>query len=132
MIGRRPMIAQEAVGAPERTLALLGLARKAGRLAVGATAVAKLVRQGANPVVVLAGDAGAGLKRRVLRMRPVRGFVIGLVNRRDLAERLGRGDLAVVAVTDRGFVRGLIEIGVVEAGSEDRAAASNRHDDGRR
>ena len=123
MIERRPIQSACGLDAAERVLALLGLARRAGRLAVGATSVEKLVRQGARPVIVLASDAGSNQQRRVLRWQPIRGVVVGLVRRCDLARQFGRGDLAVVAVADAGFVRGLIELGVV-AGHEMTAASS--------
>ena len=48
----------------ERVLGLLGLARRAGRLAMGATAVEKLVRHGRPPVVIIARDAGENQRRR--------------------------------------------------------------------
>lgn len=103
----------EAAARAERVLALLGLARRAGRLAVGATAVQKMVKSGARPIVVLARDAGAGQRGRCRNLRPVRGLVDGCLTRADLARQLGRADLAVVAVADRGFVQGLLELGVV-------------------
>ena len=46
-------------GRREKLLSLLGLAQRGGKLAVGARAVEKLVKQGQKPVVVLATDAGA-------------------------------------------------------------------------
>jgi hypothetical protein len=110
--------------ADEHLLALLGLARRAGKLAMGAMAVEKLVRTGARPVVVVARDAGASQRRRWLQMRPVRGFVSDRVGRDGLAQRLGRRDLAVVAVADRGFVNGLRKLGVVAEPNEDSAASS--------
>ena len=110
----------------EPLLGLLGLARRAGLLAVGATAVEKLVRMGRRPVVVIARDASPNQRRRWLALRPVRGHVTGRVTREDLAQRLGRRDLAVVAVSDRGFVRGLIELGVVAEPREDPAASPGR------
>jgi hypothetical protein len=131
MTGPHESLALKMDDAAQRTLALLGLARRAGSLALGGTAVGKMVRQGARPVVILARDAGASQQRRVLNWSPVRGFVTGLVDRQDLAQRLGRGDLSVVAVADAGFVRGLIELGVV-ATSESMTAASSRIDDRRR
>jgi ribosomal protein L7Ae-like RNA K-turn-binding protein len=107
----------------EKVLGLLGLARRAGRLAMGATAVEKLVRQGRPPVVVIARDAGENQRRRLAGLRPVRGLVDTLLDREQLAERLGRKELVVVAVDDPGFVHGLIELGVV-AEPRDGSAAS--------
>ena len=107
----------------ERVLGLLGLARRAGRLAMGATAVEKMVRMGARPVVIVARDAGANMRRRVAAMEPVRGYVNGLLGSEDLAGRLGRQELVLVAVSDPGLVRGLTELGVVEESPEDPAAS---------
>ena len=107
----------------ERVLGLLGLARRAGRLAMGATAVEKLVRQGKPPVLILARNGGESQRRRFASLRPIRGLVDGLLSREDLAGRLGRSELVVVAVNDPGFVRGLIELGVV-AEPRDGSAAS--------
>lgn len=109
-------------GSADKILALLGLARRAGRLAVGATAVEKMVRAGQKPVVVVADDTAAAQRRRWLALRPVRGFVAEGIARDDLAQRIGRGDLTVVAVSDRGFVRGLVELGVVTDPREDSTA----------
>ncbi len=106
-----------AAAAQERLLGLLGLARRAGKLAVGATAVTQLVRSGARPVVVIAGGVGASQHRKLTALRPVRGVVDGLVDRDEMAHRLGRNDLVVVAVADRGFVAGLMELGLVREGS---------------
>jgi ribosomal protein L7Ae-like RNA K-turn-binding protein len=107
----------------ERALGLLGLARRAGKLALGATAVEQLVHRGPPPVVVVARDAGAGQRRRMLALRPVRGHVADLLDRQQLAARLGRNELAVVAVADPGFVRGLQELGVVRDPREDSATS---------
>ena len=107
----------------ERVLGLLGLARRAGRLAMGATAVERLVRQGKPPVLILAHNAGESQRRRFASLRPIRGLVDDLLSREDLAGRLGRAELVVVAVNDPGFVRGLIELGVV-AEPRDGSAAS--------
>lgn len=94
-----------------KLLALLGLARRAGRLAMGASAVEKLVKRGERPLVILAADAGAALALTAQRWQPVRGLVHGPVDGRDLAATLGRDRLAVVATTDPGFVRGIEKLG---------------------
>jgi len=105
-----------------QALGLLGLARRAGRLAVGRTAVEKLVHGGQRPVVIIAADAGRSQREALRRLAPVRGFVDGLIGRADLARQLGRAELVVVAVAEAGFVRGLVELGVVTDSREDSAA----------
>jgi hypothetical protein len=107
----------------EKVLALIGLARRAGRLAVGATAVQKMVRGGGRPVVLVADGTSEQQRRRWLALRPVRGFIAQGIGRDALARRLGRGDLTVVAVADRGFVSGLVDLGVVTEPREDSAAS---------
>ncbi len=74
---------------------------------MGRTAVEVMVRRGREPLVVLASDAGASLAGAVRRLEPVGGLVTGVVDRERLAGALGRRDLAVVAVDDPGFVKGL-------------------------
>jgi len=110
----------------ERLLGLLGLARRAGALAVGASAVEALVRTGKRPVVVLARDTSPNQHRRWLTLRPVRGFVVDHLDRAHLSQRLGRGDLTVVAVADMGFVRGLEQLGVIAEPRMDAAASPGR------
>lgn len=97
----------------ERLLALLGLARRAGKLAVGISAVEHLVHSGARPVVVIAAGIGPAQRRKILALRPVRGVIDGRIDRAMLAQRLGRDELVVVAVADPGFVAGLQELGLV-------------------
>jgi len=107
----------------ESILGLLGLARRAGKLAMGASAVENLVRSGQRPVVVLVRDGSPNQRRRWLNLHPVRGFVNDRLNRADLGQRLGRSDLTIVAVAERGFVRGLMELGVVAEPREDSATS---------
>lgn len=121
---QEPALPQEVIR--ERLLGLLGLARRAGALAVGASAVEAMVRGGKRPVVVLARDTSANQHRRWLTLRPVRGFVVDHLDRADLAQRLGRGDLTVVAVADQGFVRGLEQLGVVAEPRMDAATSERR------
>jgi hypothetical protein len=97
----------------EKALGLLGLARRSGKLAVGASAVEQLVDRGRRPVVVVARDAGPSQRRHLLALQPVRGFVDEAFDRATLAQRFGRGELVVVAVSEPGFVSGLIGLGLV-------------------
>ncbi len=98
-------------GPADRLLGLLGLARRAGKLALGAGAVQDLVRKGRRPLVILARDIGPAQRQRLLRLQPVRGFLLDAVGRDDLGRALGRKELAVVALSDRGFVNGVLALG---------------------
>jgi len=86
---------------------LLGLARRAGKLAMGATAVARMVNGGEKPLVILASDAGSSLRGSAERWEPVAGVVTDVLTSDEMAEAMGRQKLAVMAVADPGFVRGI-------------------------
>ncbi|MFN2372058.1 MAG: ribosomal L7Ae/L30e/S12e/Gadd45 family protein [Candidatus Krumholzibacteriia bacterium] len=94
-----------------RLLGLLGLARNAGRLAMGYNAALDLVNRGGRPVVVVATDAGPGQRGRIARWEPVRLLVADAVTGADLARALGREKLSVVATNDPGFAKGIEQLG---------------------
>lgn len=90
-----------------KLLALLGLANRAGKLAVGYSAVDKMVRRQMRPLIILASDIGASQLGKTQRWEPVAGRLAGAVSGEDLARVLGREKLSVVAVCDSGFVKGI-------------------------
>jgi hypothetical protein len=94
----------------DKLLNLLGLARRAGRLAVGFSAVEKLVRRGERPLVIVAKDIGSSQRAKVARWEPVAGFVDDILTSDDLAARLGREKLVVVGVSDPGFIKGIAKL----------------------
>jgi ribosomal protein L7Ae-like RNA K-turn-binding protein len=95
----------------DKLLGLLGLARRAGKLGMGVSAVEKMVVRGENPMVITATDMGESLKGKVARWEPVRGVVDGVLTGEDMARAFGRDKLAVVAVSDSGFVKGIRKLG---------------------
>jgi ribosomal protein L7Ae-like RNA K-turn-binding protein len=95
----------------DKLIGLLGLARRAGRLGMGFSAVEKMVKRGENPLVITAVDMGESLKGRVSRWEPVRGVVADVLTGEDLARALGRDKLAVVGVSDSGFIKGIRKLG---------------------
>jgi len=100
--------------APARLLSLLGLALRARKLAVGASAVMDLVRRDKRPLVVIAKGVGEGQRERLLRLTPVRGVVLDVVTGDELAKALGRQQLVVVALSDQSFIRGIVGLGLVQ------------------
>jgi ribosomal protein L7Ae-like RNA K-turn-binding protein len=96
----------------DKLIALLGLARRAGRLGMGFSAVEKMVVKGENPLVVTTSDMGDSLKMKVSRWQPVRGVVSGVLTGEEMARALGRDKLAVVGVSDSGFVKGIRKLGL--------------------
>lgn len=94
----------------EQLLGLLGLARRAGKLAVGFSAVEKMVRHGERPLVILATDIGASQRGKVMRWEPVAGFVTDILTGESMARALGRDKLAVVGLSDPGFIKGIAKL----------------------
>jgi len=91
----------------QKLLGMLGLARRAGCLAMGFTAVASQVRRGEAPLVITASDIGSSLKGKVSNWEPLRGTFPNLLTGEELARTLGRDKLSVVGVSDAGFVKGI-------------------------
>ena len=61
--------------------------------------------------MITAADMGESLKGKVSRWEPVRGVVADVLTGEDLARALGRDKLAVVGVSDSGFVKGIRKLG---------------------
>ena len=72
----------------------------------------KMVAKGENPLVITSSDIGDSLKGRVSRWEPVRGIVADVLTGEDMARALGREKLAVVGVSDSGFVKGIRKLGL--------------------
>jgi len=79
---------------------------------MGVSAVEKMVTKGENPLVITSSDIGDSLKGRVSRWQPVRGIVADVLTGEDMARALGRDKLAVVGVSDSGFVKGIRKLGL--------------------
>ena len=89
---------------------LLGLARRAGKVASGDLAVREALARGKAILVLLAQDAGpttAGRFSRLCGQREIDCISIG--SQEELGRALGQSPRAVLAVTDVNFARGLRE-----------------------
>ena len=95
----------------------LGLARRAGKLAMGFTAVETLVRRGESPLVIVASDIGASQKGKVSRWEPVRGSLNDVLTSAEMAQAMGRDKLSVLGVSDAGFVKGIQKLVAGGSGS---------------
>jgi ribosomal protein L7Ae-like RNA K-turn-binding protein len=90
-----------------KLLGLLGLANRAGKLAVGFSAVEKMVRRGQRPLVVTAQGVGTAQLEKIKRWDPVAGLILDALDAASLAAALGRDKLVVVGVADPGFIKGI-------------------------
>ncbi len=91
----------------QKLLALLGLARRAGKLAIGFNAVEQLARKPGRTLVVAASDMGGAQKSKVNRFENLAGLVDDALTGEQMAAAFGRDKLAIVGVDDPGFVKGI-------------------------
>lgn len=105
--------------------ALLGFARKAGKLLLGRSAVAAAVRSEKILLILLAADAPEDLMDKVIgaHLRPT---VIRLsaLHKKELGELLGHKDVAILGICDRQFAQALSG-GAISDRSESDAATKH-------
>lgn len=105
------------------TAGLLGLARRAGRLVVGANGVRAALRREEAAVVVVAGDHSRRTDDKVIRLARARGVpVVPGPPAEELGRLLGRTAVQAVAVTDEHLARGIL------AGNAGRTAGGQSGD----
>lgn len=91
-------------------LDMIGIARRAGRLAVGSEAVRRGVREGGLALVVMARDAGENARGRVVPAAEEAGVpVMECGTRSALGRSLGRSPTVTVGVADAGLARAVRE-----------------------
>jgi len=99
----------------DNNLQILGLARKAGLLAVGAEDVSTAARNGKARLVISANDASENALRRARTAAESGGSMYSVIpyNSFELGSVTGRGSPGTVAILDAGlaarFLRGLAE-----------------------
>jgi len=98
-----------------RVFSLLGLARRAGRVASGTDATRRAIRQGEARLVLLAGDASSVQKDKVvkaIKQHPIPHAVLG--DRTTLGTAIGRAPVSAVAVTDESLAKRMLDLIGVE------------------
>ncbi|MDR2599099.1 MAG: ribosomal L7Ae/L30e/S12e/Gadd45 family protein [Oscillospiraceae bacterium] len=89
----------------DKTLNLLGLAKKAGLLAIGSEAASILARQGKAHLIITATDASDGTIRRAKANAESSGsrYLAVPYSKFDLGNIIGRGSPGVIAFSDKGL-----------------------------
>ena len=92
----------------DRSLALLGMAKKAGRLAVGSEAASTAARRGEAVLIITACDASEGSVRRAKANAESNGVEYTAVpfTMFDLGKTAGRGSPGTIAFLDKGLADG--------------------------
>ena len=92
----------------DRSLALLGMAKKAGLLAVGGEAAATAARRGEAVLIITASDASDGAVRRAKANAESNGVEYKAVpfTMFELGNTAGRGSPGTIAFLDKGLADG--------------------------
>lgn len=105
------------------TAGLLGLARRAGRLVVGANGVRAALKRDEVAVVVVAGDRSDRTEDKVVRLARARGVpVVPGPAADEMGRLLGRTTVQAVGVTDEHLAQGIL------AGNAGRTAGGQSGD----
>lgn len=95
----------------DAALDLLGLALRAGRLAVGTHAVKDAARRDELLAVVIARDATENARDRVMPLLSAKGVsVVECDSAARLGRAVGRHRVVVAGLTDAGFARGVLAV----------------------
>lgn len=88
----------------DKTLLLLGLAKKAGKLVSGGALVEKVVKEGKACLVIVAEDASSNTKKKLQNMCAYYHVPIYFYSDRDkLGHCIGKEYRSSIALTDKGF-----------------------------
>ena len=90
-----------------KVLSLLGLAKKAGRLAVGGEAVSGALYQNSARLVLTSADAAKNTLRRLTNYESVKHIRLPY-SKEELGAALGFRSCAILAVCDAGFAKAFI------------------------
>ncbi|HZK23850.1 MAG TPA: ribosomal L7Ae/L30e/S12e/Gadd45 family protein [Oscillospiraceae bacterium] len=100
---------------PNKALALLGLARRAGKLTWFEEANLAAIRSGQAKLLLLASDAGEAAKKRYRdKSKSYSVPMIVFVDKIQLGAALGTSPRAAVTVTDEGFAERLKTLLIIE------------------
>ena len=94
-----------------KLLGMLGLAKRAGKLSVGAFVCDKMIRSGRARLVILACDASQNTKKSVTDSCKYYNIkMIEISDMSALGHATGGGEKAVVSVNDNNFARAISDI----------------------
>ena len=111
----------------DQNLQILGIARKAGLIAVGGDAVGDATRMGKAKLVISASDASEGALRRA-RMNAKAGGAVYIAvpyTKFELGNITGRGSPGTAAILDAGLAAGFLK-GLVETDPEKYGGAAEQ------
>ncbi len=95
---------------PHDLLGLLGLAHRAGKVILGATAVAREIGRSRRALLlIVAVDFSPTTKERLLARAAIRPHVMEIGTMQEWGAFFGRQQVGVMAVSDKNFIAGILE-----------------------
>lgn len=97
--------------AADKFYQILGLCRRAGKLASGTWAAEDSIRKGKAKLVVVSDDASEATKERISKLcknRRVDLVIFG--NKEELGSSIGQSNRAIVAITDNRFKEMILDV----------------------
>ena len=96
-------------GARRKVAALVGLARRAGKVILGRERVEESLSRGVPPdLVLVASDAPAAVSSHLCTLMDRQGLpCLAVLTREELGRALGRAEVVAVGITDRHFAQGI-------------------------
>jgi len=92
------------VGISEKSKSYLGLARRAGKLAIGQDKTLQAIRVRESALVILSEDCGTAAERKIRgKAKTASVKVLTLGTRTELGQAIGLAPVSALAVLDRGF-----------------------------
>lgn len=105
----------------QKALSLLGLARKAGKIAAGEFSTEKAVKGGAAFMVFISTDASENTKKKFRNMCEWHKVpIICMADMEKLGRSIGCGDRSSLAVLDQGFAKAIEKAFGTDADTERR------------
>jgi ribosomal protein L7Ae-like RNA K-turn-binding protein len=95
---------------PNEIIGLLGLAQRAGKVIIGATAVSREIRRpGETLLVIFANDFSPATKEKLLAQAAKHPHILEIGTMQEWGEYFGRQQVGVIAIVDRNFVAGILQ-----------------------
>ncbi len=93
-----------------KALSLLGMAMRAGKLVTGDETVLKSVQQGKAKLVIAAGDASDNTKKKFRdKCATYNVKLVEAFDRITIGDAIGKSERVLIAVTDAGFSKSIIQ-----------------------
>jgi len=94
---------------PNEIVGLFGLAQRAGKIAIGATAVSREIRRSRDLLLFFATDFSSSTKEKLLAQSEKRPQIFEIGTMEEWGKFFGRERVGVIAISDKNFAAGILQ-----------------------